>query len=98
VIDGEGGRPDFTALHRRRTGVHALWAFDLLEINGRDLREIPYSARRSLLERLIEPGHAIRISERFKDGEGLLAACAAQGLEGVVAKKLADPYKSGKSR
>lgn len=98
VIDGDGGRPDFIALHRRRPSGHAMWAFDLLAINGRDLRELPYSTCRNRLERLIEPDRTIRLSARFDDGEALLGACAQYALEGVIAKRVADPYKSGKSR
>ena len=56
VIDGDGQRPDFRALHSRASSGHALWAFDLLMLNGRDIRNKPYIERRSRLWRVILPG------------------------------------------
>jgi bifunctional non-homologous end joining protein LigD len=85
IIDGEltacdqNGAPDFRALHFRRVEDHELcvWAFDLLHLNGADLRELPLTERKYALEKIIYKAqdHTLRLSETFDDGEKLLASC-----------------------
>jgi bifunctional non-homologous end joining protein LigD len=76
-----------------------LYAFDLLEIGGEDLRRYEWHVRRATLRSLIKrarPG--IRLSEHL-DSDGGLAfrhACF-MGLEGIVAKRRDRPYRSGRS-
>jgi bifunctional non-homologous end joining protein LigD len=105
IIDGEltatdeRGLPNFYALHfRRRSDDHNLcvWAFDLLEFNGRDLRELPLEKRKASLKKLLAKTRDIRLrfSESFDDGEKLLAHAEALGLEGTVSKSRDRPYRS----
>jgi bifunctional non-homologous end joining protein LigD len=109
VAIGDDGRPSFQRL-QRRMGVTApltvarrvsetpvtFIAFDLLELDGEDLRTRPYEERRELLlglelaaERWQTPRH------HLDDGPALLEAAKRQGLEGVVAKRLGSAYRPG---
>jgi bifunctional non-homologous end joining protein LigD len=110
VIDGEAcvvdeaGRPSFSALQEWLGGgtPHALIAyvaFDLLWLDGRDLRSEPIEARRELLEKLVE-GRGPPISfSRTVVGEldALLEGAKKMGLEGLVAKKKGSTYSAGRS-
>jgi ATP-dependent DNA ligase len=104
-IDGEltacddRGVPDFRALHFHniRDGDLCVWAFDILHLNGADLREVPLTARKYVLEKIIYKArdHTLRLSETFDDGDKLLASCERMGLEGIVSKRRDLPYRSG---
>ena len=74
-----------------------VYCFDLLELNGRDLREQPLVQRRARLEALLKRAkcNLIRFSEAFPNANDLLAECARLGLEGIVAKRRDSPYRSG---
>jgi len=108
VLDGElvaadaAGIPDFTALHRRRVAGSdmMLWLFDLLALNGRDLRERPLHKRQVRLRALVRDLDcpAVLASESFDDGEALMRAVEKHGLEGVVSKRRDSPYRSGPIR
>jgi bifunctional non-homologous end joining protein LigD len=105
IIDGElvacdgDGRPDFYRLHfhRHNRGL-CVWAFDLLYLNGRDLRDLPLSERKRQLEKLISKARSdwLQLSETFDDGAKLLAEADRRGLEGIVSKRADAPYRSGK--
>ncbi|MDP9002682.1 MAG: DNA ligase D [Myxococcota bacterium] len=110
VVDGEAcavddsGRPSFGALQEWLAGStgHArigYAAFDLLWLDGRDLRREPIEARRELLEKLLEGRGAPLSYSRAVDGDvvDLLDAAKKAGLEGLVAKKRASPYVGGRS-
>jgi bifunctional non-homologous end joining protein LigD len=78
--------PDFYALHfhsRDRARRLCVWAFDLLYLNGRDLRELPLQKRKRQLEKLIMKARAdwLRLSETFDVGLKLLAEADRLGLE-----------------
>lgn len=106
ILDGElvamdaGGLPDFGALHRRSADAPlAVWVFDLLEVNGRDVRALSLQERRRQLEQQLASrpdDGAVRFSESFADPARLLAAAHDLGLEGVVSKRLDAPYRSGR--
>ena len=108
ILDGElvahnaKGLPAFHDLHLKRAPAEALavWAFDLLEIDGVDLRHLALETRRARLERLIAKADlpAIRLSEAFDDAHRLLAACEERGLEGIVSKRLGSSYVSGRTK
>jgi bifunctional non-homologous end joining protein LigD len=110
VVDGEAcavdaeGRPSFQALQEWLAGAnkHAhigFAAFDLLWLDGRDLRPEPIEARRELLEKLLEGEGAPMSFSRAAGGSvaELLAATRNAGLEGLMAKRKGSPYTSGRS-
>lgn len=70
-------------------------AFDLLRLDGLDLTTLPWSARRSALEDLVQDLPHLQLSPVFEDGAGLVAATREQGLEGVVSKRRSAPYREG---
>ncbi len=109
VVALEGGRPSFHALtermhvSKRRQAEQlvasrpvTLMVFDLLRLFGNDLRAQPWSARRELLEQLDLAGRSWQVPAVHDDGADLLAATAAQGLEGIVSKRRAAPYATGR--
>jgi bifunctional non-homologous end joining protein LigD len=72
-----------------------IFLFDLLYINGRDLRGEPLAERKRLLKNILQPDETIRYSEDFPGtGSELLEAAKAQGLEGIVAKRASSFYES----
>jgi len=102
------GRPSFAALqtrmHVRGGQVPALamatpvslLIFDVLRLYGVDLCARPYAERRATLERLGLNGPHWAAPPFFDDGPATLAASEEQGLEGVVAKRLASTYRPGR--
>jgi bifunctional non-homologous end joining protein LigD len=77
-----------------------LQAFDLLELNGEELRPLPFAKRKAKLARLLAPSHVGIVLRGHTDEDGAMVfrqACA-MGLEGIVSKRLAAPYRSGPSR
>jgi bifunctional non-homologous end joining protein LigD len=81
----------------RVRGGAFLYAFDLLELDGNDLRREPWNVRRETLASLLRkaaPG--IRLSEHLDgaDGETVFQQACAMGLEGIVAKRRDRPYRS----
>jgi bifunctional non-homologous end joining protein LigD len=74
-----------------------VYAFDLLELQGRDLRDLPLDQRRAQLKRLLDRSkeNLIRFSDNFSDARILLAECARLGLEGIVCKRKDAGYRSG---
>ncbi len=110
VAFGEQGRPSFERLQGRmnvsgdaairraaRSQAVTYVAFDLLHLDGRSLLELPYERRRALLDELALEGDAWRTPSAHRgDGAAMLAATRAQGLEGIVAKRLDSPYEPGR--
>ncbi|HLI85002.1 MAG TPA: DNA ligase D [Bryobacteraceae bacterium] len=85
--------------HLARSTPVIYFAFDLLYLDGYDLRNAALSERRRLLEQIVTPNEVLRISEAFPGaGEELLAAAREHGLEGVVAKHATSRYESKRSR
>jgi bifunctional non-homologous end joining protein LigD len=105
TIDGEGvvcgpdGVSDFNLLHAACRRAF-LYAFDLLELEGTDLRNEPWETRRATLASLLRKSNeGIRLCEHIEDADGDLVfrhACKL-GLEGIVAKRRDKPYRSGRS-
>jgi bifunctional non-homologous end joining protein LigD len=98
ILDGEivvmrDHLPDFLALMFRR-GEPEYAAFDLLFLNGRDLRDLPYSRREAKLKSILSKQDVIGFVEQHSRPE-LFEAAARLDLEGVVAKRVDDPYVSG---
>jgi len=73
------------------------YVFDVLEIEGEPLVDLPLVERRKRLEALLDKrNRTVRLSETFDDGQALLQAAKEQHLEGVVAKRLDSRYAQGK--
>jgi bifunctional non-homologous end joining protein LigD len=99
VVCGPDGVAVFDALHRRGTVSEAmLYAFDLLESDGEDLRAMPLGDRKKLLTRLLARRRlGIVLSEHTADdGATIFRQACLMGLEGIVSKRLSAP--SGPSR
>jgi bifunctional non-homologous end joining protein LigD len=100
VASNAKGMPDFAALHSRTAKPEdfCAWAFDLLELNGMNLRPQQPLTRRAKLQKLVArfDNSFVRFSEAFTDAERLLAECERLGLEGIVSKMGNQPYRSGK--
>ena len=106
ILDGEiiatdnNGVPHFELLQNwRRDPVGSLQycVFDLLWIDGRDIRTVPLIDRKALLQSIIPKGSVIRYSDHIKTrGEALFAEAQKRGLEGIVAKKADSPYQENK--
>ena len=78
-----------------------LYAFDLLHLDGKDLRQQTLSERRADLKRLVgdDADSRIQFSDEFDgDGDALFTACAERALEGIVSKHALAPYRSGRSK
>ena len=85
--------------HLSRSAPVVYFVFDLLYLDGYDLRNAALSERRRLLEQLVTPNEVLRISGAFPGaGEEMMAAAAEHGLEGIVAKHAASCYESKRSR
>jgi bifunctional non-homologous end joining protein LigD len=101
VVVGADGVAVFDALHRRHRASDALlYAFDLPELDGEDLRPLPLAERKAKLARLLARVAAgIAFNEHTdEDGATVFRHACKMGLEGIVSKRLTAPYKSGPSR
>ncbi len=103
LIDGEivafdeSGRPSFQQLqHRSRGTAIRYFAFDLLELNGTDLKSQPLTARRDALEHLIAGSDVEYSAELAGSPDDVARAVAQVGLEGVVAKRRDSRYEAGR--
>lgn len=105
VIDGElvaldsRGRSRFQLLQNARNTRTRLvyYAFDLLFLNGRNLRRSPLIERKRLLKTLLPPGRAIRFSGHVKrSGKAAFRNARRRGYEGVMAKRAQGLYFAGK--
>ncbi|TML66085.1 MAG: ATP-dependent DNA ligase, partial [Actinobacteria bacterium] len=104
VLDGEvcalddEGRSSFSAMQQGKAGTPlAFYAFDVLELEGEHLVDLPLVERRKRLEQLLDRrNRTVRLSEAFDDGDALYAAAQQQGLEGIMAKRLDSRYAQGR--
>jgi bifunctional non-homologous end joining protein LigD len=105
IIDGEvvvpvaDGTTDFSVLQNELKGKSdkiAMVAFDLLYLNGHDLRKLPLVERKTLLKKLIAKT-AVQFSESFEvDGPEMFKHACGVGLEGIVSKVRDSRYSSGR--
>ena len=105
------GRPSFSLMQQRtgfRPGKHRLpgkegvpviyYAFDLLYLDGADLRRVPLEQRKQLLQDHLIPNDLVRFSDHYPEhGLALLQAAQQRGLEGIVAKKRDSIYRETRS-
>jgi bifunctional non-homologous end joining protein LigD len=104
LVDGEvcaldeSGRSSFSAMQQGKAGTPLVYyAFDVLEIEGESIVDLPLVERRKRLEKLIDKrNRTVRLSEFFDDGAALLEAAKKQQLEGIIAKRLDSRYVEGK--
>jgi bifunctional non-homologous end joining protein LigD len=104
VVDGEvcaldsEGRPSFSAMQQGKPDTQLVYAvFDVLEIDGVPVLDLPLTERRARLEALLDPRQTlVQLSGFFDDGDALYAAAVERGLEGVMAKRPASRYAEGK--
>jgi ATP-dependent DNA ligase len=101
AIIGDDGISDFEAAHsRERNGEAVAWAFDLMMLNGDDLRPLPWLDRRRKLKRLLgrKPIGLAYNDHTAVDGPTVFEAACRMGLEGIVSKLIDAPYRSGRSK
>ncbi len=97
VVFNEEGKPDFDALqiyNGNETPI-SYAVFDLLWLDGNDLREFPLVDRKELLEKLVSKDKIFRFSESFDNGPALYEKMLELNLEGIVAKKKDSEYNDG---
>jgi len=101
IVTNERGLAVFDLIRHQRHGDDAvLIAFDLIELDGEDLRRTPIEQRKRTLAKLVRRPHAgIVLNEVFEgDGDILFAHACKLGCEGIVSKRLGSPYRSGRSK
>jgi ATP-dependent DNA ligase len=108
VVDGEAvvlgvdGIADFNALHSRKHNHEVqLYAFDILALDGEDLRDWPLSLRKDDLARLLAnrpDGIFVAPFEAGEIGPDLFRAACDMGLEGMVSKRSDRPYRGRRSK
>ncbi|HEY7242625.1 MAG TPA: DNA ligase [Xanthobacteraceae bacterium] len=107
ILDGEAvacgpdGIASFDRIRYRRHDADVfVWAFDLIELNGDDLRRDPLAVRKATLERVLaRAAPSVRFNEHLDEEDGPLVfhhACKL-GLEGIVSKRRDSVYSSGHS-
>jgi bifunctional non-homologous end joining protein LigD len=107
IIDGEAvacddkGMASFDRLrYRRHDGSTFLHAFDLIELNGDDLRRELLEVRKATLASVLaRTASGLRLNEHIEaDGPTVFAHACKMGLEGIVSKRKGSSYRSGRSR
>ena len=103
ILDGEAvacddnGFPSFDRLRRRQHDASVfLYAFDLIESNGDDLRRDPLEVRKATLASVLaRASHGLRLNEHIEaDGPTVFAHACRMGLEGIVSKRKNSAYAS----
>ena len=106
------GRPSFERIQPRIMNTDAgaveqmmksrpvvYFAFDLLYLDGYDLRDTPLAERKRILSMILQPHNSIRYSQSFDaGGRELYAAAKTQGLEGILAKRRSSRYVAARSK
>jgi bifunctional non-homologous end joining protein LigD len=110
VLDDEG-RASFSLMQQRtgirkgghRTGarrdLHVMYyVFDMIYVDGFDLRRVSLEERKRALAQIVVPHDLVRYSDHFPDGLALFQAASKKGLEGILAKKRDSHYEERRSR
>jgi bifunctional non-homologous end joining protein LigD len=107
LLDGEAivtdakGLAVFDLIRRQRhSGDAVLIAFDLIELEGEDLRGATIEHRKQKLAKLVRGPHPGIVLNEFFEGDGdiLFKHACKLGCEGIVSKRLGSPYRSGRSK
>jgi bifunctional non-homologous end joining protein LigD len=91
----EGGRR--TAASRGDIPV-LYYVFDLLYLDGYDLRRVPLEQRKNALAQIVDQAGPVRYSDHFTQGMALFDAAKQKGLEGILAKRRGSFYEERRSR
>jgi len=106
IVDGEAVASDGNGVasfdlfrHQRANESIFLYAFDLIELNGDDLRRDPLEVRKTTLASIVAKAQAgIRFNEHIEgDGPTVFAHACKLGLEGIISKRKDSAYRSGRS-
>jgi bifunctional non-homologous end joining protein LigD len=96
----DAGRPSFQHLQNRGNNPQILvlyYVFDLLYLDGYDVKPVPLEHRKTALEAAVMPSERIRLVEYFQeDGDATYQAAVANGMEGIVAKRRDSVYEAGR--
>ena len=100
VVCGDDGVSNFERLHSREHDASVfLYAFDLLAVDGTDMRPERLDDRRARLRQLLVHPDGIRFSDHHAgDGEVMFRHACQLGLEGIVSKRRDSPYRSGRCK
>jgi bifunctional non-homologous end joining protein LigD len=100
IVCDENGLAVFDLIRCHGAGERAvLSAFDLLELDGKDLRRKPIEERKRLLAKLLKGSHASLVLNKYYEEDGAIVfreACRL-GCEGIVSKRLGSIYRRGRS-
>jgi bifunctional non-homologous end joining protein LigD len=104
IVDGEvcaldeEGRPSFSAMQQAKPGTPIVYyVFDLLEVDGEPIVDLPLAERRARLEDLLDRrNRTVQFSDAFDDGRALMRAARERRLEGIMGKRLDSRYLPGK--
>jgi bifunctional non-homologous end joining protein LigD len=102
TVLGNTGLPDFQALRRELSNPQSkrllYYAFDLLYLNGQDLRRAPLLTRKHALKSALRkpPSTIVYVDYLEADGSQVFDQACRMGLEGIVAKRADAPYRSGR--
>jgi bifunctional non-homologous end joining protein LigD len=100
IVCDENGLAVFDLIRRHGAGERAvLSAFDLLELDGKDLRRRPIETRKAVLAKLLNGSHlSLVLNEHYEeDGEIVFREACKLGCEGIVSKRLGSVYRRGRS-
>jgi bifunctional non-homologous end joining protein LigD len=110
VVLDDQGRASFSLMQQRtgirkggrRTGARrelqvVYYVFDLLYLDGYDLRQVSLEQRKQALAQIVVPNELVRYSDHFPQGLALFEVARQKGLEGVLAKKRASHYEERRS-
>jgi bifunctional non-homologous end joining protein LigD len=111
VVLDDRGRPSFSMMQQRtgirkggkRTGARRdlpvqYYVFDLLYLDGYDLRRVALEQRKQTLAQIVVPNELVRYSEHFPQGLALFDLAKQKGLEGILAKRRASHYEERRSQ
>ncbi len=111
VVLDERGRASFSLMQQRtgirkggrRTGARrelqvVYYLFDVIYLDGYDLRLVALEQRKQVLAQMIAPSELVRYSDHFPQGLALFEAAKQKGLEGILAKKRVSHYEERRSR
>lgn len=94
VVLNDEGRPSFDALQKFNGHDDPIYyyIFDLLWVNGYDIKDLPLLDRKQILKAIIGENEVLKVSDHFEDGRALFKQMQDMDMEGIVAKQKESPY------